>query len=248
MRIDLNIGLLIGRRWPRRPLAAEQPRGLSYSDSVDSTLAARWLAPRWTLVNQCRWSRGRNPASPLVGDPWQMGQSEAVEPSPDSARARRWTWKKKLSTWFSFSLFFCFTDFFYWVSVSAWAPFPAVAVVTTPFFFGLLHFLLLLLLFVLVLVLFLILSLFFFRRWIFFVSSGEWNIRETQQERNENKWKRNEGARRRLSRRAAPSRSASARDALPGFTGFYGVLLGFTGFYWVLLGFTRFYWVLLGFT
>ena len=40
---------------------------------------------------------------------------------------------------------------------------------------------------------------------------------------------------------------------LPGFTGFYLVLLGFTGFYWVVTGFswvlpsfTGFFWVLLG--
>ena len=32
---------------------------------------------------------------------------------------------------------------------------------------------------------------------------------------------------------------------LPGFAGFYWVLLGFTGFYWVLLGSTGFYLVLL---
>ncbi len=37
-------------------------------------------------------------------------------------------------------------------------------------------------------------------------------------------------------------------SALPGFTGFYRVLLGFTGFYWVLLGFTGLCQVLLGFT
>ena len=35
---------------------------------------------------------------------------------------------------------------------------------------------------------------------------------------------------------------------LPGFTGFYRVLLGFTGFYRVFLGFTGFYRVLPGFT
>ena len=234
MRIDLNIGLLIGRRWPRRPLAAEQPRGLSYSDSVDSTLAARWLAPRWTLVNQCRWSRGRNPASPLVGDPWQMGQSEAVEPSPDSARARRWTWKKKLSTWFSFSLFFCFTDFFYWVSVSAWAPFPAVAVVTTPFFWfasfssspssfcsrscSFSHSLIILLS-----------SLDFFC--VF------WRMKHPRNTTRK-KWKQMKKKRGRPSPTFSPCRTVSFCIGTRCFTGFYWVLRGFTGFYWVLLGFT----------
>ena len=33
---------------------------------------------------------------------------------------------------------------------------------------------------------------------------------------------------------------------LPGFAGFFWVLLGFTGFYWVLLGSTGFNWVQLG--
>ena len=36
-------------------------------------------------------------------------------------------------------------------------------------------------------------------------------------------------------------------EVLPGFTGFYWVLLGFTGFYWVLLSFTGFYWASLVF-
>ena len=39
------------------------------------------------------------------------------------------------------------------------------------------------------------------------------------------------------------SSDVSDPECLPGFTGFYWVLLGFTGFYWVLLGFTEFYWV-----
>ena len=36
-------------------------------------------------------------------------------------------------------------------------------------------------------------------------------------------------------------------QVVPGFTGFYWVLLGFAEFYRILPGFTGFYWVFLGF-